>query len=72
MHFSKNLRKGNPLYEILHGGGFSDEQKALAIIHIRQNIFSGCKYLLSQITNSNKTSEPTDPAETDSLEILNK
>ena len=58
--------------QIIHGGGFSDEQKALAIIHIRQNIFSGCTSLLSQITNSNNKSEPTDPAETDSLEILYK
>jgi hypothetical protein len=34
--------------KILHGGGFSDEEIASAIIHIQQNIFSGCEYLITQ------------------------
>jgi hypothetical protein len=58
--------------QIIHGGGFSDEQKALAIIHIRQNIFSGCTYLISQIISSNTVSEPTEPTDTETGDIDRK
>lgn len=36
--------------KLLHGGGFTEKEKSIAIIHIRQNIFSGCTYVLSEIS----------------------